>query len=168
MQRPRQSADDAGVRYGILAVQAAVLESGAGFERGPGEYKRRNIPVDVIVVGLFPWPHMGDYRFDEEFFPDPEAMAKELHDMGIKLMVSVWPQVALRSENFREMAEKGLLVKADKGVQVCMQFVEDSVFFDATNPEARKYVWEKCKKNYYDKGCGSVLAGGSRAGVRRI
>ena len=33
-----------------------------------------------------------------------------------------------------------------------MTFGGDSVFFDATNPEARKYVWEKCKKNYYDYG----------------
>ncbi len=116
------------------------------------EYKRRNIPVDVIVVDFFHWPHMGDYRFDEEFFPDPEAMARELHEMGMKLMVSVWPQVALTSENYREMLDKGLLVRAEKGAPVGMQFVEDSMFFDATNPEARKYVWEKCKKNYYDKG----------------
>lgn len=45
-------------------------------------------------------------------------------------------------------AAQGLLVRAEYGEQIGMRFVEDSMFFDATNPRARKYVWEKCKKNY--------------------
>ena len=98
------------------------------------EYKRRGVPVDVIVCDFFHWPRMGDYRFDEEFFPDPEAMAKELKEMGMELMVSVWPQVDLRSENYQEMKQQGLLVKADKGVDVAMLYNGNSTFFDATNP----------------------------------
>ncbi|MBQ2461697.1 MAG: glycoside hydrolase family 31 protein [Clostridia bacterium] len=116
------------------------------------EYKRRNLPIDVIVCDFFHWPHMGDYRFDPEFFPDPAAMVKELKEMGIELMVSVWPQVALTSENYPEMLQQGLLVRAEYGEQIGMRFVEDSMFFDATNPRARKYVWKKIKKNYYDYG----------------
>lgn len=30
--------------------------------------------------------------------------------------------------------------------------LEVSTFFDATNPEARDYVWEKCRQNYYEHG----------------
>jgi len=116
------------------------------------EYKRRNLPIDVIVCDFFHWPRMGDYRFDPEFFPDPAAMVKELQEMGIELMVSVWPQVALTSENYEEMLQQGLLVRAEYGEQVGMRFVEDSMFFDATNPRARDYVWKKIKKNYYDYG----------------
>ena len=116
------------------------------------EYKRRNLPIDVIVCDFFHWPHMGDYRFDPEFFPDPAAMVRELQELGIELMVSVWPQVALTSENYDEMLQQGLLVRAEYGEQVGMRFVEDSMFFDATNPRARKYVWNKIKKNYYDYG----------------
>ena len=116
------------------------------------EYKRRGLPIDVIVCDFFHWPRMGDYRFDPEFFPDPQGMARELREMGIELMVSVWPQVALTSENYPEMLQQGLLVRAEYGEQIGMRFVEDSMFFDATNPRARRYVWDKCKQNYFDKG----------------
>jgi len=116
------------------------------------EYRRRNLPIDVIVCDFFHWPKMGDFRFDEEFFPDPKAMVEELKEMGIELMVSVWPQIDLQSENYAEMSQKGLLVKPEMGVNISMLFGGYSNFFDATNPEARKYVWEKCKKNYYDYG----------------
>ncbi|MBP3657624.1 MAG: glycoside hydrolase family 31 protein [Clostridia bacterium] len=116
------------------------------------EYKRRGLKIDVIVCDFFHWPRMGDYRFDPEFFPDPAAMVSELQEMGIELMVSVWPQVALTSENYEEMLQQGLLVRAEYGEQIGMRFVEDSMFFDATNPRARRYVWEKCRKNYYDHG----------------
>ena len=116
------------------------------------EYKRRRLPIDVIVVDFFHWPKMGDYRFDPEFFPDPAAMVRELKEMGIELMVSVWPQVALTSENYEEMKQQGLLMRADYGEQIGMRFVEDSMFWDATNPRAREYVWKKIKQNYYDFG----------------
>lgn len=116
------------------------------------EYKRRNLPIDVIVCDFFHWPKMGDFRFEEEFFPDPKAMVDELKSLGIELMVSVWPQIDLQSENFEEMRQKNMLVKPEMGVNICMRFGGESVFYDATNPEARKYVWEKCKKNYYDQG----------------
>lgn len=116
------------------------------------EYKKRGIPIDVIVVDFFHWPRMGDFRFDEVFFPDPKAMVEELKSMGIELMVSVWPQIDLRSENFEEMKGKNLLVKPERGVNICMTFGGDSVFFDATNPDARKFVWDTCRKNYYDYG----------------
>ena len=116
------------------------------------EYKRRNIPLDVLVIDYYHWHRCGDWRFHEEFFPDPAAMVKELHDMGIETMVSVWPQVDWRSENYEEMKQQGLLVKSNTGIDVQMIFHGNNVFMDATNPRTRQYVWEKCKKNYGDLG----------------
>ncbi len=116
------------------------------------EYHRRNVPVSVIVIDFFHWPKMGDFRFEEEFFPNPKGMVEELKSYGMELMISVWPQVALDSENYQEMKRKGYLVKTERGVEIAMRFGGESTFFDATNPEARKYVWNKCKENYYDHG----------------
>lgn len=116
------------------------------------EYKRRGLPVSVIVIDFFHWTDHGDWKFDPEYWPDPEGMIKELKSMGIELMVSIWPTVAKTSENFQEMNEKNLLVKNDIGITTHMEFMGNTVFFDATNPKAREYIWEKAKKNYYDKG----------------
>ena len=116
------------------------------------EYKTRNIPIDVIVVDYYHWPRCGDWRFDQEYFPDPASMVRELHEMGIETMVSVWPQVDVRSENYEEMKQQGLLVKTNYGIDVQMLFHGNNVFMDATNPRAREYLWEKLKKNYADSG----------------
>ncbi len=117
------------------------------------EYHRRGIPLDVIVVDFFHWPYTGDFRFDNEFFPDPEAMVKELDAMGIKLMCSIWPQVDRRSENYRELLKNGLLIRTSKGTNVASLGSDCTFqFIDATNPATQTYVWEKLKKNYHDIG----------------
>lgn len=72
--------------------------------------------------------------------------------MKVKLMVSVWPTVETKSENYPEMLEKGLLIRHDRGIRVAMQCDGDITHFDATNPEAREFIWSKAKKNYYDHG----------------
>lgn len=114
------------------------------------EYKKRGLPLSVIVIDFFHWTAQGDYRFDPECWPDPKAMVEELKKMGIELMVSVWPTVEESSENYREMEEKGYLIRTEMGPR--MGIKNKDTYMDATNPEARKYVWEKIKKNYFDQG----------------
>ena len=116
------------------------------------EYKRRELPIDVIVIDYFHWPTQGDFRFDPEYWPDPEGMIDELELMGIKLMVSIWPTIDKKSENYQEMLQKGYLTRTEKGIRITHDFLGNTVYFDSTNPGAREFVWEKAKKNYYDKG----------------
>ncbi len=116
------------------------------------EYKKRGLPLSVIVIDFFHWSMQGDFKFDKEDWPNPEEMVSELKKMGIKLMVSVWPTIDERSENYQEMAEKGLLIGFAKGQGFNMDWMGNTVFFDTTNPETRKYVWQKCKENYLSKG----------------
>jgi alpha-D-xyloside xylohydrolase len=35
------------------------------------EYKRRQLPIDLIVVDFFHWPAQGDWKFDKTYWPDP-------------------------------------------------------------------------------------------------
>ena len=116
------------------------------------EHKRRGLPIDAIVVDFFHWTMQGDFKFEPRDWPDPEGMVKELKNMGIETVVSVWPTIDERSENYGPMAENGYLVDADRGCGYHMSWMGNTVFYDATNPKAQEYVWEKCKENYYDKG----------------
>lgn len=115
-------------------------------------YKKRGLPISVIVVDFFHWPMQGEWKFDPVYWPDPDAMIKELQQMGIELMVSIWPTVDYRSENFEEMKQKGYLIRTDRGFRISMDYQGNTIHYDATNPKAREYVWEKAKKNYYEKG----------------
>ncbi|KAK5113204.1 hypothetical protein LTR62_003540 [Meristemomyces frigidus] len=116
------------------------------------EYRKREVPLDLIVIDFFHWKRQGEWSFDPEFWPDPAAMVKELKEMKVELMVSVWPTVEKASENYEEMLERGLLIQNDRGVRVAMQCEGDITHFDATNPESRSFVWSRAKKHYYDIG----------------
>jgi alpha-D-xyloside xylohydrolase len=123
------------------------------------QYKRRELPLSVIVADFFHWSRMGDWRFDPECWPDPRAMVRELASMGVRLMVSIWPTVSPLSENYSAMRERGMLINNESGTDAQQVFVDHGVdgpayypFYDATSPEARAFLWETVKKNYYDLG----------------
>ncbi len=116
------------------------------------KYRELGIPLDVIVIDFFHWTRQGDWKFDKDYWPDPKAMCDELHAMGTKVVVSVWPTVDKKSENFGEMLDRGLLIQTEHGSNQTYEFQGDCLTIDLTNPEAQAYLWEKCRKNYYDYG----------------
>ncbi len=116
------------------------------------EYKKRDLPLSVIVIDFFHWTMQGEWQFDPKYWPDPEGMVKELKDMGVELMVSIWPTVDTRSKYYKEMKAKGYLLNTERGVRVHMMFRGNETFVDFTNPNAQRYVWEKVKENYYKYG----------------
>ena len=116
------------------------------------QYQKEGIKIDRIVIDFFHWTLQGDWKFDEKYWPDPKAMVDELHEMGIKVIVSVWPSVDRKSENFGPMTERGLLIRTERGAAQPYDYQGDCVEIDPFNPETRDYVWNVCKKNYYDYG----------------
>jgi len=116
------------------------------------EYKKRNLPISVIVADFYHWPISGDWKFNPDFWPDPAGMIKELDDMGIKLLVSVWPTLAPQSENYSEFRNNNFTIRPEFGNNLFLQVGDDLTYLDVTNPEARKAFWAILKENYYDKG----------------
>jgi alpha-D-xyloside xylohydrolase len=123
------------------------------------EYKQRGLPLAIIVSDYFHWHMMGDWAMDPRDWPDPAGMMKELKEMGVELMVSIWPTVNPSNPVFGEMAERGLLAQTIHGVHAHMAIPDTTpegvsmvAFYDATNPEAREFIWERVKKNYLDCG----------------
>ncbi len=115
------------------------------------KYKKKKIPLDVIVCDFYHYPILGDMKFDSELFPTPKEMVNELKTIGTEFMVSFWPHTETKSDTYKEMKENNLLVKTDDDLNRNDIF-GTTVFFDMSNQDTVKYVWEKCKNNYYNNG----------------
>lgn len=105
------------------------------------EFRQRKLSIDVIVQD---WQYWGKYgwnamRFDEERYPDPAGMVRELHDMNMRLMVSVWSKIDPKSEVGKQAMEKGY-------------YIPGSEWIDFFNPKAATFYWsnfsERLLKSY--------------------
>jgi len=74
---------------------------------------------------------------------------KQLNDMGVNVMVSVWAQVENGSSNVDTMRQNQYMVSCPQNYDMCHQ---NDYLYDPTIPEAREYVWQQVKKGYYDYG----------------
>ncbi len=116
------------------------------------EHKRRGLPMSVIVIDYFHWTKMGDWKFDPECWPDPAAMVRELEEMGIKVMVSIWPTVNPDSENFAELdASADCWCGPSEVLNGLVKFTDTQcrshghvTCCDTTHPEARAFSGRRC------------------------
>jgi alpha-D-xyloside xylohydrolase len=123
-------------------------------------YRDRGLPLAVIVADYFHWTRLGEWRFDSTEWPDPRAMVEELAAMGTRLMVSIWPSVSTLSTNYDGMKRVGYLIGTEHGSGLHHTFPDKGSFggtlgvsfYDATNPAARRFVWDAIKSGYYDAG----------------
>ena len=117
------------------------------------KYYALGIKLSTIAIDYFHWPKQGEYRFDEEYWPQPEQFLRTLRDeYNVEPIISIWPTVQTDAMNFNEYLENGYLVKVNRGVRLTMQIQGNTIFVDMTNEKAREYVWNLIKKNYVNKG----------------
>ena len=62
-------------------------------------------------------------------------------------------------ETYDEMERRGLLVRAERGIPSHMVFTDTRAdgpvhlrYYDATHPEARRFIWERVREGYYRHG----------------
>ena len=108
------------------------------------EFRKRNLPVDVIVQD---WQYWGKYgwgvpKFDETNYPEPDKFIKQLHDLNAHFSVSVWENLSKESEIGKEYVAKNL-------------FIPNSPWVDVLNPLARETHWNALNKNLFSKGVDS-------------
>lgn len=102
------------------------------------EYRRRHVPVDMIVQDWNYWPQGWGYmKMDRKYYPDPRALADSVHALNARLMVSIWPnpQACPQEADFR-----------DRG------FMLEHSVYDAFNPAARDYYWKYAYDEFFSKG----------------
>lgn len=137
------------------------------------DYKARGLPLSCIVIDFFHWTRQGEWQFDPEEWPDPGAMLQELDAMGVKTMVSIWPTVSANAVHYNEMRERGLLLRAARGTPALIQYPDKHplhvgffAHYDAFNPEARNFVWDKVRQNYVAHGIGNFWLDACEPAIR--
>lgn len=108
------------------------------------EFRKRNLPMDVIVQD---WQYWGKYgwgvpKFDETHYPDPEKFIKQLHDLNAHFSVSVWENLDKKSDVAKPYVEKNL-------------YIPNTPWIDIFNPETRTTHWNALNENLFSKGVDS-------------
>ena len=106
------------------------------------EYRRRNVPLDVIVQDWMTWPdgQWGYKCFDRSRFPDPRALTDELHALGAKMMISVWPSMRGDANGDREEMLKNGGMLGNRAV------------YNAFDPKARAVYWRQARDGLFNYG----------------
>ena len=109
------------------------------------EYRKRRIPLDLIVQDWHYWPRgmWGQKSFDASRYPDPAGLCRILHEKyHARVMISIWPRLARNCPDWKEMdAHPGFLYPGKK--------VQN---YDAFNPAARRLFWRQAFRGIFSKG----------------
>jgi len=135
--------------FGLIQSKARY-DSQQEVLRVANTYRQKKYPLDVMVVDWFYWTRMGQMDINPAEFPDPDGMNKQLHDMGMESIISIWPRYETSGRYFNELDAKGYLLKDKEGKSVDgLPFRSDRTggLIDATNPKARQWFWEKSRDN---------------------
>jgi alpha-D-xyloside xylohydrolase len=120
-------------------------------------YRERHLPLDVLVLDWFYFSKMGQFDFVPERFPDPAAMNKQLHDMGIQAMISVWPRFEPGSRFYDFVVKKGWLERLADGTPTNgLPYDRAGSDIDTSNPEAARWYWDTIRDNILSKGFDSL------------
>ena len=98
-------------------------------------FRDEQMPLSLIVQD---WQYWGKYgwnsmKFDEEFYPDPKALTDSLHQMDVRLMLSVWSKIDKNSEVGRQMEHD-------------QYYIPGTDWIDFFNPQAAASYWKNFRE----------------------
>ncbi|HYO90713.1 MAG TPA: TIM-barrel domain-containing protein, partial [Pyrinomonadaceae bacterium] len=144
------------------------------------EYRRRDLPLDVLHLDI---DYMQAYRvftFNTERFPDPKVFTDKLRQQGVKVVTIVDPGVKYQPPSadaprqtttsarpelepqeksyyvFNQGMEKNYFMRRKNGnLYIPKVWPGDSVFVDYTLPDARRW-WGDLHRAYTDNGIAGI------------
>ncbi|CAL4869656.1 Alpha-xylosidase BoGH31A (plasmid) [Asticcacaulis sp. MM231] len=137
------------------ASQAELLEVAT-------HYRNSGIPLDAVVQDWQYWApnQWGSQNFDPNRFPKPEDLMRDLHDMNLHAIISVWPKFDVGTDTQVEMEKVGgLYPKVYNNVWP----VGKARWYDPFNPDARKLYWQQISQGIGSKGFDGWWLDGSEA-----
>jgi alpha-D-xyloside xylohydrolase len=108
------------------------------------EFRKRNLPMDVIVQDWQYWGTngWGVPQFDEKNYPNPSEFIKELHDLNAHFNISIWSNPDKNSTIGKEYVAKN-------------RFIPNTKWLDYFNPETRIEYWNTLNRNMFLNGVDS-------------
>ena len=114
------------------------------------EYRRRQIPLDVIVQDWHYWGDKGwnTLTFNKKRYAHPKQMMDSLHNVyHAHLLLSVWPKFGDKTAIYKAMKSHGYLYPVGDNY--------GDFEYDAFNPNARDLYWKWIDKGLFSKGVDS-------------
>lgn len=105
-----------------------------------GEYRKRQIPLDMIVQDWNYWPagQWGRMMMDPKYYPNKRMLADSLHAMNCRLMVSIWPN-AQHCPQYDDFNSRGWILPG-------------SSVYDAYRADARSLYWDYANREFFSNG----------------
>ncbi|MCD6518683.1 MAG: glycoside hydrolase family 31 protein, partial [Anaerolineae bacterium] len=96
------------------------------------EFRRRQLPGDVLVIDWHWFKHFGDLSWNMADWPAPAATMQALRELGFRVMQAQHPFVEREARTFAEFQRRGFLLELED---------DPRTIFDQTNPQARAAWW---------------------------
>jgi alpha-D-xyloside xylohydrolase len=108
------------------------------------EFRKRNIPMDVIVQDWQYWGNRGwgVPQFDTINYSNPAGFIKQLHDLNAHFNISIWSNPDKNSTIGKDFVANN-------------RYIQNTKWLDYFNPETRKAYWNTLKDNLFTYGVDS-------------
>lgn len=127
-------------------------------------FRKEGFPLDYIVQD---WQYWGSDKdgtwsgmiWDPKRYPDPAGMSREIHDLHMKLMVSIWPSVGNDTPLAHELDQYHLRFAPLHWIS------KQARVYDAYSAQGRQIYFKYVKSGLLDKGVDALWMDGTEVEV---